>query len=209
MRGPLDEMDVDETNQGITPACAGTTSASYFALSSSRDHPRMCGDHLDACCGSRMFWGSPPHVRGPRLWHNIIALALGITPACAGTTYWYSYSALFKRDHPRMCGDHALDGLKEPEGWGSPPHVRGPLTARIEDVLRMGSPPHVRGPHSQHDVVGCFEGITPACAGTTVNGQYIKVVWGDHPRMCGDHYKLEDCDEYIEGSPPHVRGPQP
>ena len=33
----------------------------------------------------------------------------------------------YDRDHPRMCGDHALQFLVVNIIWGSPPHVRGPL----------------------------------------------------------------------------------
>ncbi len=47
-----------------------------------------------------------------------------------------------------MCGDH---GLKLPP-----------------EVTNKGSPPHVRGPHAIIYTNNYKEGITPACAGTTL-----------------------------------------
>ena len=74
---------------------------------------------------------------------------LGITPACAGTTYLYANMFLLVWDHPRMCGDH--------------------LSAPAAAVSLPGSPPHVRGPQILFPPCRYGRGITPACAGTTNN----------------------------------------
>ena len=50
-------------------------------------------------------------------------------------------------------------------------------------------------------------GITPACAGTTLIGRLAMPIYGDHPRMCGDHNFHSGHVLVILGSPPHVRGP--
>ena len=53
---------------GIIPACAGNTVSSRRPRSSSRDHPRMCGEHVSSDRESAAFMGSSPHVRGT-LYH--------------------------------------------------------------------------------------------------------------------------------------------
>ena len=70
-----------------------------------------------------------------------------------------------------MCGDHN----QKPQ--------------RLRNI--MGSPPHVRGPPNAEVIEGEFEGITPACAGTTIYISLAIVFNRDHPRMCGDHYRKE------------------
>ncbi len=50
-----------------------------------------------------------------------------------------------------------------------------------------GSPPHVRGPHKIKAAELQAQGITPACAGTTDQGEDAEGELEDHPRMCGDH----------------------
>ena len=91
----------------------------------------------------------------------------GIIPACAGSTSVPIIGPPPIRDHPRMCGEHAMAVQGKPIRPGSSPHVRGALT---QCVVR-------------HD----FLGIIPACAGSTnmVDSWYDQV--RDHPRMCGEH----------------------
>ena len=85
-----------------------------------------------------------------------------------------------------MCGEKAF--------WPSPP------------TGNTGSPPHVRGKG-----LGGFvplEGvrITPACAGKSVTCRNTSHILKDHPRMCGEKYKVDVDGENVKGSPPHVRG---
>ena len=93
---------------GITPACAGTTRYMQDLPVHTRDHPRMCGDHIRFVCFFCIYWGSPPHVRGPHMYSRTRSQKIGITPACAGTTASVISTVLHIRDHPRMCGDHRL-----------------------------------------------------------------------------------------------------
>ena len=88
VRGPRYEHLKDGEEYGITPACAGTTCYQYTNYNRYWDHPRMCGDHVN--CQLTVFTpaGSPPHVRGPHYYHIIFCYWRGITPACAGTTYF-------------------------------------------------------------------------------------------------------------------------
>ena len=54
---------------------------------------------------------------------------------------------ILSRDHPRMCGDH--------------------FDVEESECIEEGSPPHVRGPRHHRPQELAFQGITPACAGTT------------------------------------------
>ena len=130
----------------------------------------MCGDHDEQEPLQLKAEGSPPHVRGPPEFILTICELLGITPACAGTTYILAEKQRQRGDHPRMCGDHLNPAYIVNSAVGSPPHVRGPLL----NIYFMF--PSV--------------GITPACAGTTGAVNAIVDFKGDHPRMCGDHFQL-------------------
>ena len=92
--------------------------------------------------------GSSPHVRGARLERARNHGRLGIIPACAGSTRLFRHNDDLYRDHPRMCGEHALMASKMPVNAGSSPHVRGALLSCLRVVHRRG--------------------IIPACAGSTV-----------------------------------------
>ena len=92
--------------EGIIPACAGSTLMVGSCMSTSRDHPRMRGEHASghALCGSAV--GSSPHARGARRADRVISSKLGIIPACAGSTRLFAACRHAPRDHPRMRGEH-------------------------------------------------------------------------------------------------------
>ena len=98
----------------ITPAGAGKTSATSFAIRGTWDHPRRCGENVL----SLQFPKPPP-------W---------ITPADAGKTMSSSSAAAKRWDHPRGCGENAAC-----IGWyfvvsGSPPRMRG-KQVRLDDIF--------------------------------------------------------------------------
>ena len=73
-------------NVGIIPACAGSTRATRRAPSSSRDHPRMRGEHSVSVTVRGHPSGSSPHARGA-LYSGLSPQGQGgIIPACAGST---------------------------------------------------------------------------------------------------------------------------
>ena len=86
VRGALYRLDYIGYGIGIIPACAGSTMKRVIAQCESRDHPRMCGEHLR---GSQSNY-----------------VNVGIIPACAGSTTGTCRSCPSLRDHPRMCGEH-------------------------------------------------------------------------------------------------------
>ena len=126
-------------------------------------------------------------MRGAQLGRLERISKRGIIPACAGSTLFYDVHVSLLRDHPRMCGEHALIGTKTSASLGSSPHVRG-APCRPSLILSV-------------------VGIIPACAGSTQSGTARHLFHGsDHPRMCGEHSsEIESVDE-SQGSSPHVRG---
>ena len=134
---------------GITPACAGNTSAMSSQSAACRDHPRMRGEYAFGLGAEEAGRGSPPHARGIRVSVPFTSSGSGITPACAGNTMTSWFLSTANRDHPRMRGEYTKTRIHDLEERGSPPHARG---------IRLGSHSQL----SQH-------GITPACAGNTNN----------------------------------------
>ena len=132
---------------GIIPACAGSTPRRRTGTGKEWDHPRMCGEHYGDSDFVNELEGSSPHVRGARFIKSATQDAVGIIPACAGSTPQMTHSISITWDHPRMCGEHIVK------------HVR-PCSKR-------GSSPHVRGARIPSQRQGRLSGIIPACAGST------------------------------------------
>ena len=112
-----------------------------------------------------------------------------ITPARAGTTFYYSSVTTSSQDHPCTCGDYAHKAGYLFVIKGSPLHVRGLLSYGTEGVYelgdhpctcgdydknrsfrrgRRGSPLHVRGLRILKPPPFSPVRITPARAGTTL-----------------------------------------
>ena len=67
VRGAHSPLHAHQGRRGIIPACAGSTVRSRFNAIRSRDHPRMCGEHLSYSRFCNAVMGSSPHVRGAHL----------------------------------------------------------------------------------------------------------------------------------------------
>ena len=151
---------------GITPACAGKSYVLFMYLESNRDHPRVCGEKDSICHGFGNQAGSPPRVRGKALSCDRKIINRGITPACAGKSQKEIHEKTECRDHPRVCGEKG-------QGDG--------FTQAIS-----GSPPRVRGKADLAVFTGLLPGITPACAGKSLIELNQALLFGDHPRVCGE-----------------------
>ena len=171
---------------GIIPACAGSTRWLYCRTGPSRDHPRMCGEHVCRSLLVLLHWGSSPHVRGALTVQHAVLAAGGIIPACAGSTMFTSSRSRATRDHPRMCGEH--------------------MRSHVLCGVRGGSSPHVRGAHGRRGRRRVRPGIIPACAGSTSERSPKDGGRWDHPRMCGEHSSMARSSSSMWGSSPHVRG---
>ena len=150
---------------GITPACAGKTKRTQYHAQSTRDHPRMCGKNLQTLRPMHLMPGSPPHVREKLATSLRGVPGSGITPACAGKTFKIGDSMPRGWDHPRMCGKNSISSN--------------------EVSHTPGSPPHVREKRNRKYCLNLCSGITPACAGKTLQRYPHGQDFRDHPRMCG------------------------
>ena len=130
--------------------------------------------------------GSPPHARGRRGVHMSDVVRNRITPACAGKTWIPLHADYFIRDHPRMRGED--------------------FPAEAEQVAREGSPPHARGRLRRGAPIDPSLGITPACAGKTIERRTSHACCTDHPRMRGEDHRATVHQTNVHGSPPHARG---
>ena len=108
VRGALIPRMMKPVSNGIIPACAGSTPILARSSAPSRDHPRMCGEHVLKVWPGALDSGSSPHVRGAPQGNLFQGHSGGIIPACAGSTNGNVARILFFRDHPRMCGEHSM-----------------------------------------------------------------------------------------------------
>ena len=186
VRGTQIKLEETIWSAGIIPACAGNTAHMICLELPTRDHPRVCGEHEVMQGVLKVAQGSSPRVRGTPARYRRRSSRPGIIPACAGNTSPGVGSPLHDRDHPRVCGEHRGQHGLQPVRPGSSPRVRGtPMTwAQIDDVA----------------------GIIPACAGNTCLDIALFVVHWDHPRVCGEHWKVPTSIFCSWGSSPRVRG---
>ena len=151
----------------------------------------------------------------------------GIIPACAGNTASETDITASRRDHPRVCGEHAALHGQGDGGLGIIPACAGNTASRRRcpkgswDHPRVcgehsmvvmypspgwGSSPRVRGTlcpcRKNHYVTG----IIPACAGNTPRPRHVGRMGRDHPRVCGEHASAVSTASPSSGSSPRVRG---
>ena len=98
-----------DTNQRITPACAGKRKPPPDRHKNWGDHPRMCGEKLLISAYFRFKRGSPP--------------------AYAGKSWRASKKPPGSSDHPRVCEEKNFLLLMTSRRSGSPPRVRGKVSA--------------------------------------------------------------------------------
>ena len=173
---------------------------------------------------------SPLRMRGKGPDDRAHPLVPGITPAYAGKSCGLSFFVTPCRDHPRVCGEKYQAGEAARQSQGSPPRMRGKVSAedfkpqtggdhpRVcgeksglmrSNATGTGSPPRVRG----KDVSGAdatpWIRITPACAGKSFTSMKCFRAIQDHPRVCGEKSAEADSSVTKTGSPPRVRGKVP
>ena len=112
----------------IIPAFAGNTYSVLFLSASTKDHPRIRGEH-----GVRRYYmetgkGSSPHSRGTHIRGVGRDQGPGIIPAFAGNTTPCFIFMYVSKDHPRIRGEHGIIFPMLDNGKGSSPHSRGTRT---------------------------------------------------------------------------------
>ena len=86
MRGKPIIYDVQELDEGITPADAGKTFTHCLCPPVKKDHPRGCGENLGRTRSRKATTGSPPRMRGKLVTPYGKRNFNRITPAGAGKT---------------------------------------------------------------------------------------------------------------------------
>ena len=111
---------------------------------------------------------------------------IGIIPAYAGNTFRPVMVGVRPRDHPRVCGEHALLANANAEPLGSSPRMRGTQSSSAKSDYRRG--------------------IIPAYAGNTAHSVVSRHSTQDHPRVCGEHRVRGADHRRGKGSSPRMRG---
>ena len=95
-----------------------------------QDHPRVCGEKYIKNFMGYSTLGSPPRMRGKGASSRRIRAEAGITPAYAGKRK--SRIPIFPdtEDHPRVCGEKAVQPYLQAAMEGSPPRMRGKVCRR-------------------------------------------------------------------------------
>ena len=188
-RGARRPLLLRQLPNGIIPACAGSTRAPSSVCPGRRDHPRVRGEHLYLGGGADVTPGSSPRARGARGAAPPRRPRRGIIPACAGSTRCSCRAPAWRRDHPRVRGEH-----------------KG-VSARL--LRKEGSSPRARGaPRGRTGGTRCAR-IIPACAGSTSAWARRAPTTGDHPRVRGEHNRPFATVATPLGSSPRARGAQP
>ena len=146
-RGAERCQDALGVQDGITPACAGSSSTNKSSNPWKRDHPRVRGEQQPLHLLRVLQEGSPPRARGADSACSFICSSSRITPACAGSSHRNSENQGCSKDHPRVRGEQESGTAYATETGGSPPRARG--AARCAGLR------------------GLLAGITPACAGSS------------------------------------------
>ncbi len=146
-RGAHERGWIALVDEGIIPACAGSTAHRLLDEAGPRDHPRVRGEHAPGFGLHRRALGSSPRARGAPQVVAVGDVAAGIIPACAGSTPTVRRRCRRRWDHPRVRGEHSPTTRPAPSSPGSSPRARGAHHGRPQD-RRPG-------------------GIIPACAGST------------------------------------------
>ena len=146
----------------------------------------MCGEKTNTSGSAGAGGGSPPRVRGKAQNLRNLFCQCGITPACAGKSQHWTSVGSNPEDHPRVCGEKA--------------------SAAVNRRQIMGSPPRVRGKVSAQNSLKSAKRITPACAGKSFPRRARHGCRWDHPRVCGEKTWTDTISEILSGSPPRVRG---
>ena len=150
MRGKESQISALSVSNGITPARAGKRVGQICAPRRSGDHPRACGEKDQSAATNTGYQGSPPRVRGKGQYRLDDRMLQGITPARAGKRMGAAQDYVFKRDHPRACGEKFTVTTSPNVTAGSPPRVRGKDFASVKHRIEHGITPARAGKRLKH-----------------------------------------------------------
>ena len=125
-------------------------------------------------------------MRGKQAYETFVDEFIGLIPAYAGKTNTVRTLCVWKRAHPRVCGENPrrFGFLSQPQG----------------------SSPRMRGKHPHHGPApGTFR-LIPAYAGKTASRMYAGACLRAHPRVCGENMSPHFFNSSGVGSSPRMRG---
>ena len=131
----------------IIPAYAGSTPSGMTRRGTSKDHPRIRGEHRRRHRIQIGHYGSSPHTRGARLRPIPQGEGWGIIPAYAGSTERMLGGRVVSGDHPRIRGEHRSSAAILRIVCGSSPHTRGARVHQTTMTTRRVDHPRIRGEH--------------------------------------------------------------
>ena len=170
----------------IIPAHAGNSHLTWVASGTEPDHPRACGELVDAGCPWLTESGSSPRMRGTQMRGSRYEMSCRIIPAHAGNSTSTTWIWKCSTDHPRACGE-LHSGI-------------------IFAFLACGSSPRMRGTRCHTGSRSRFGRIIPAHAGNSRPAPRPGPVDTDHPRACGELQVQRHLDLPRAGSSPRMRG---
>ena len=133
----------------ITPAYAGNTSKTGDLMPRDWDHPRVCGKYEYPTSYTLLSTRiTPAYAGNTHLLAHKTQMNLGSPPRMREIPALKPLLHLYQRDHPRVCGKYNI--------------------SLYNCVPTPGSPPRVREKHTRERCDRHAFGITPACAGKTV-----------------------------------------
>ena len=148
---------------------------------------RICSRQKSIRSGTaRDSFSQPPHMRGKVDLRIATGQRNGITPAYAGKSRSPRLHHKAVWDHPRVCGEKRRSAERQRRLSDHPRMCGEKAWVGESKSNETGSPPHVRGKGSRESIANGDGGITPACAGKSVQ----TLLYTDVQK----------------GSPPHVRG---
>ena len=107
-RGAQGVLALRQAFRRIIPAYAGSTDGDPVTAVVWSDHPRIRGEHEIGAVGSIFPSGSSPHTRGARRSPRSGVRGPRIIPAYAGSTRPRRRLRRWRRDHPRIRGEHSM-----------------------------------------------------------------------------------------------------
>jgi len=150
-RGALSMLVRGRCHSGIIPACAGSTGSPPPTRGTTRDHPRVRGEHTVLRYSLVACRGSSPRARGAPASSAAHSARSGIIPACAGSTGWLRWlGGQRSGSSPRARGAPA-GGDRSPGRAGIIPACAGSTPVMTSRPRISRDHPRVRGEHLCHN----------------------------------------------------------
>ena len=125
MRGTLLSAHGRERRVRIIPAHAGNSWRRAVREAHPADHPRACGELPNEPSSHVHERGSSPRMRGTLVARHEHLAVIRIIPAHAGNSATGGACRPLAPDHPRACGELAMERLQGKLDAGSSPRMRG------------------------------------------------------------------------------------